>query len=586
MIFVLIGVGVPIVNAQSTGDFTISSFDVDYYLDKDNEGRSTLKTIEKITAVFPARNQNHGIERAIPVSYDGHKTNLNVISVTDTASKEVHFSKRTDDNGNLVLRIGDADKYVHGPVTYVITYTQRDVTKFFDSTNDDELYWDVNGTDWAQAMDEVSARVHISPSLGTSLNHKASCYKGAQGSTDTCSLVRTDTDGIVYAARIEHIRPYENMTFAIGFAPHTFVPYQLTTAERILATLKSVWLAALPVSTIITLIIIIILIVRYVHVMERVKGKGTVVPEYLPPKNASVLLSGVIEKNQTSDMTAQLIDLAVRHYIKIYQTKEKSLFSAAEYTLEVIKNPSDLRKEEFRLLTTLFGKKNLKAGDRFSMSTLKNNTDMAKKLLENRKKLKNESRGLLGMYERAEKEAEQFRKWGVILLVIAVLTLLPPLFFALLFAFIFWYRLWPLTENGVELRDYLKGLRLYISVAEEERIKMLQSPEGAEKIGLEIEKGKTAELIKLYERVLPYAVLFGIEKEWTKQLGAYYELNGSQPDWYTGNAAFNAVYFSSALNGFSSQASSYSSAYSSSSGGADGGGASGGGGGGGGGGGW
>ena len=87
----------------------------------------------------------------------------------------------------------------------------------------------------------------------------------------------------------------------------------------------------------------------------------------------------------------------------------------------------------------------------------------------------------------------------------------------------------------------------------------------------------------LYERVLPYAVLFGQEKEWTKQLGHYYESTGSQPNWYVGNTSFNAAAFSTGMSGLA-QSVSYASSSSSSSGGSGGGGSSGGGGGGGGGG--
>ena len=112
---------------------------------------------------------------------------------------------------------------------------------------------------------------------------------------------------------------------------------------------------------------------------------------------------------------------------------------------------------------------------------------------------------------------------------------------------------------------------------------MLQSPEGAEKV--QVEAADEKQLVKLYERVLPYAILFGQEKEWTKQLGRYYEHLGSQPDWYAGHGAFNAAMFASSMNSLSSAANSVSS-YSSSSGGSMGGGFSGGGGGGGGGGGW
>ena len=43
----------PGVVKASANDFTIKDFQADYYLDKDSEGLSTLKTVEKITAEFP-----------------------------------------------------------------------------------------------------------------------------------------------------------------------------------------------------------------------------------------------------------------------------------------------------------------------------------------------------------------------------------------------------------------------------------------------------------------------------------------------------------------------------------------------------
>ena len=46
------------------------------------------------------------------------------------------------------MQIGSADSYVHGATTYVISYTQRDTIRHFSDTNDDEFYWDVNGTGW------------------------------------------------------------------------------------------------------------------------------------------------------------------------------------------------------------------------------------------------------------------------------------------------------------------------------------------------------------------------------------------------------------------------------------------------------
>ncbi|HTL42397.1 MAG TPA: hypothetical protein VL294_13075, partial [Pseudolysinimonas sp.] len=141
----------------------------------------------------------------------------------------------------------------------------------------------------------------------------------------------------------------------------------------------------------------------------------------------------------------------------------------------------------------------------------------------------------------------------------------------------------PLTADGAKLKEHLLGLKEFIRVAEADRLQMLQSVTGAERVATD-----AGSIIKVYEKLLPYAVLFGLEKEWAGTLGKYYDQN--PPDWYAGSnvSAFNAGAFAAGVGSIaSSVASSYSgSSSSSSSGGSSGGGSSGGGGGGGGGGGW
>lgn len=171
------------------------------------------------------------------------------------------------------------------------------------------------------------------------------------------------------------------------------------------------------------------------------------------------------------------------------------------------------------------------------------------------------------------------------MLIAGLLLLSPFLLIAALVAFIMSFAIWPLTDKGLVLYRYLEGLKMYIGVAEAERLRMLQSPEGVAKT--KINGTDQKQLIKLYEKTLPYAILFGHEKEWNKRLGEYYESTHTQPNWYTGAAltSFSAANFSSAMNSLTTSISSTGAA-SSSSGGSSGGGSSGGGGGGGGGGGW
>ena len=106
---------------------------------------------------------------------------------------------------------------------------------------------------------------------------------------------------------------------------------------------------------------------------------------------------------------------------------------------------------------------------------------------------------------------------------------------------------------------------------------MLQSPQGAERV--RIDSTDVRQILWLYELLLPYAVVFGQEKQWAKELAVLYGA-GNSPAWYAGTSGFSAASFSSGISTLSASTSSSSS----SSGGSSGGGSAGGGGGGGGGG--
>ena len=69
------------------------------------------------------------------------------------------------------------------------------------------------------------------------------------------------------------------------------------------------------------------------------------------------------------------------------------------------------------------------------------------------------------------------------------------------------------TERAYPIVDHLWGMRDYIALAEKDRFAMLQSPDGAERTRL-----GELDVLKLYEKLLPFAVLFGLEKQWMSEL--------------------------------------------------------------------
>ncbi|MEM6381174.1 MAG: DUF2207 domain-containing protein [Pseudomonadota bacterium] len=134
------------------------------------------------------------------------------------------------------------------------------------------------------------------------------------------------------------------------------------------------------------------------------------------------------------------------------------------------------------------------------------------------------------------------------------------------------------TVEGQALMDEIEGFRLYLSVAESERMNM----EGAPDFSLD-----------LYERFLPYAIGLGVEKPWSEALEAHLEAIPAaqrttyQPSYYHGRSFDSGSIAASTAAIASTIGAAYASSMPRSSGSSGGGGgSSGGGGGGGGGGGW
>lgn len=219
------------VNA-AVNDFTITNYAIHYDLGRDAAGRSTLETTETITAVFPGTNQNHGLERAFPNTYDGHSTSLKIQSVTNVSGAAEPYSLNRQGDVT-VLRIGKADSYVHGSKTYVIRYSARDVTKYFKDTGRDEFYWDTNGTAWRVPITNISVSLRVDGSIQKNLTGDKACYQGLSGSTATCEL-RSGEAVNQYTVMANNLGAGENVTIAIGFMPKTFQGYQPSGFERVI----------------------------------------------------------------------------------------------------------------------------------------------------------------------------------------------------------------------------------------------------------------------------------------------------------------------------------------------------------------
>ena len=553
----------------NTQNFTIASFDATYTLGKDDNNRSILSVEETITAQFPNYDQNHGIERAIPNTYDGHSVSLSIDSVDKPNGGNWSYTTYQS-NGNTVLRIGDANRYLQGEQIFIINYMLRDVTKNF--SGGDEFFWDINGTDWQQTIERVQATVYLEDSIKAAFDNRLQCYSGVAGSTASDCTISASIDGVITATSTQPLAAQENLSIVVGFAPNTFSGY---VAPPIPLWLKLFWFVVVPIGYVIFPILVLLWAVRTWRSKGRdVTKQTTIVPQYIPPKNTSMLLNDTIinTKMRPKAVSASIIDLAVRHYLKIYEVKKK------EYELEINKPIDGTHPDDVSVLQLLFGN-SLQVGSRIALKDKKTIYKQVEQLG------KETYQAAIASGYMADTRAVQKKVYivGGIFTFISIVTLNPLLFVAAITTLVLGAYMPARTAKGIELKSYLDGTKMYMQVAEAERLKVLQSADSAIKVNTR----SADQLVKLYERLLPLAMLYGIEKSWATQFAHLYTPE-TQPDWYVGNySTFNAAVFAGSLASFgSSSVSSFSPPSNSSSSGFSGGGSSGGGGGGGGGGGW
>lgn len=599
----------PVINGVN--DFEFDSMRAEYELSLDDEGRSVLVTTETLVAVFPESDQNRGIQRAVPTQYLGRGIDTQLLgSVTDENGNqlptEVEFTSG-DDDGDFMIVTSRASGYLHGAHTYVISYEQHNVTHVPDNANAaiDEFYWDVNGTGWKQPFGEVMATLRVSPELAANLTGAAACYQGYEGSAVPCERLdftpEAGGEAPVLIASAGPLLRGQNLTISVAFEPGTIVPKDDSLAASAYSWPGLVAGALALLSALAAMFVV-------VRASRSHAGRGTIIAEYLPPRGVNVLVASDVSGTGSKARSALLIDLAVRHKLAILEG------SPTEFLLE-FRDANGLDEQELAAVRGFFAREYPNGVPVGAVTAIKKVDPAAAKRLQRVDATTAERVIGEGYRVRRRPRGRMLTVWGSFVLGgIAVVSGVamgssevampfPAIVIAagalsVLIAFFTLRPIKPLTERGAELRDYLKGLELYIRVAEQDRLRVLQSPDGALRSEFRPQGGEEVRLIaaasesqplaviKLYERLLPYAILFGQEKQWGKALGDAYAQNGVQPDWWGSQNGFNVVLFASAVSGFSSSTNqSWASSSSSSSGsGSGGGGFSGGGGGGGGGG--
>jgi hypothetical protein len=588
--------GLSLVTAPAAGALeSIDAYDVAITIEPSGD----IAVVETIAYDFGTE-QRHGIVRDIPtrLRYDDTYDRLlplRVDAVTGSPGTPVAYEVRDAGDGKTEIRIGDSDRLITGRHTYRIAYTVRGALNAFPTH--DELYWNAIGDEWSTVIERVTVEVTAPGELVG-----VACFQGPAGSTLACDDAAARGDG----ARFEQMRlfPFEAMTIVVGVEPGA-VAVQPPILEERWSVARA--FAVTPVTTAVGGAIVVVGVAafaflawtrgrdrRYLgsqvdQVLGNPDGAAQRVPigegdaeapvEFAPPEGIQPGQVGTLidERANTLDVSATIVDLAVRGHLVIQEIPDHGLFGKPDWRLVRLEaDEATLLPYERLLLEGLF-----RDGDDVTLSSLR--ATFAQRLSKVEDSLYVDARDRGWFAIRPDKVRSRWRLLGLGLTVLGIAGTIALAsatrlgligIGAVVVGLVFLVgagRMPARTPAGTAMLRRIRGFRRVIATADRYM-------------------ARWAEQENVFPAMLPYAVVFGLTDKWADAFASLAADPTAAPAmaWYVPIHAGSLDGFAEAIDGFTVATSGTMAATPAGSGGSGfgGGGFSGGGGGGGGGGSW
>ncbi|HSN12964.1 MAG TPA: DUF2207 domain-containing protein [Propionibacteriaceae bacterium] len=289
------------------------------------------------------------------------------LRVTSSTGAPTAYVTESPSYGTTALRIGSSSQTVSGTQTYTVSYTVKGIINpKVASSGLDELYWNVIGTGFTIPISNVTVSV-----TGPAAVQKTTCYMGASFD-QACTANSASGDTATYSQTSLSVG--QGLAVVAGWPVGTFVnaepTYETHTGPSSPFTpLTSPWfLGALGVVVLGCIAGLVMLGRRGRDEMyagltpgnvpvagepapvERVSSIPFAV-QFTPPKDVRPGMVGTLfdEKAETRDVTATLVDLAVRGYWRIEQPNPKG-----DFRIVRLAPPQGLAPYELLLYEALF----------------------------------------------------------------------------------------------------------------------------------------------------------------------------------------------------------------------------------------
>jgi uncharacterized membrane protein YgcG len=494
---------------------TIESFDADIVVNRDG----TIEVTETIRPRFVGA--WNGIYRTIPVEYRtpqglNYTLFLSLLDVTDDAGSPLkHESGRERHYRKFKIWVPGATNATR---TVVLRYRVENGLKFFGEH--DELYWNVTGDEWQAPIRAARARILL-PREATGV--RAAAFTGVYGSREQGASVEMGDSVVTFRMK----RPLgfrEGLTVAVGWDPG--VVRRPGPLARLGFFLRSNWMFGAPLA------VLVFMLWRW-YTRGRDPRRRPISPQYEPPEGLTPAELGTLLDNSPDmrDITATLVDLAVRGYLQIEEHKAKKLLglrTSHEYLFAIRKSADtwkELQPHEQALLDALFA-----GGIRHSVesSTLEHSfytrlpgirKDIFNRLLERR-------------YYTQRPDMVRVRYIGLGFLV-GLLVLLGGLGLSAVLG----QAPLPVIVAGGLSAAITVAFGWFMPARTVRGTRALEGVLGFEEFLTRVEGDHLRRFVKtpeMFEKYLPYAMALGVEKSWAK---TFEGICRQPPDWYQGGAA-------------------------------------------------
>lgn len=517
-------------------NWNIIEFNSEIQINKD----SSIDVRETIVVDF-SREAHHGIFRDIPFIYenkDGEDftVDINIESITDPNGVPYQFEEqRSGDNKRF--KIGDPTFLVNDVITYVIKYNFSYGILFQEDY--DELYWNSTGTDWPVPIDKATTKVFFPEEITDLSKVDTICFTGRFASTSTACEHKILDSKTAFYQTTRSLESFQGLTIGLK------LPKGLIDEPSFLQKNSNIFLQIL--FYFIPILLGVHLYKKWQRDGKDPETRGTIIPYYFPPKDISAGEAGVIkdEKSDISDITATVIELAVKKFITIEEEVHKTfIFKTKTFTF-ICNNIDwkDLKPHEVTIMKTFFGA-NPEKGKERTLDSLKNEfyktipevkSDLYEEVQKNGYFVKNPESArsiwghpgsigfsiLLGFIAAMFYLEDPFNYYTHIIIALAICVIV---------AFIFFRAMPKKTQKGIKAYENILGIKEFIKTADKDRIKFYEKE-------------------NIFERNLPYAIMFGMSDKWVK---AFEGLDLQKPDWYMSDTVFTAHALNSSLNSLSS----------------------------------